>query len=284
MGHWMKEENQKAFFDSMAKELGVNPSVPDDWYRLKKRDIMERGGSGILNYYGGSYIKAIMTLYPNNDWKLWKFTKAPSHYWDDENNVLEYLQWLAVQLKIKNLDDWYEASYNTFKEYHGITVLTRYGGFLKLLTKFFPNHSWDPNKFTFRTRWNKSQKQLTDIAKELFFSENNAQAKDLQENYKHPELLHAHSKLRMELDIFIPALNLAFEYHGMHHYESHFIFGDSAEQKARDQEKRTACLKAGIKLVEIPHWLALSKKSVAQTINQQFPGLLPSEVLQSLGL
>jgi hypothetical protein len=45
------------------------------------------------------------------------------------------------------------------------------------------------------------------------------------EDYKHPELIFRNSKRRMELDVFIPELNLAFEYQGHQHYIQRSAFG-----------------------------------------------------------
>jgi hypothetical protein len=57
----------------------------------------------------------------------------------------------------------------------------------------------------------------------------------------------------MELDLFLPDLQLAFEYQGEHHYSNHYIFGSPVERKKRDKEKVEACKVAGIALVIIPH-------------------------------
>lgn len=35
----------------------------------------------------------------------------PHHFWSDDANVREYMQWLAQQLQIKTLDDWYRLCY-----------------------------------------------------------------------------------------------------------------------------------------------------------------------------
>ena len=60
----------------------------------------------------------------------------------------------------------------------------------------------------------------------------------------------------MELDGFAPALNLAFEYHGVQHYKrSHFFHGSEEEFRLRqrdDRKRLAACKKRGITLIEVP--------------------------------
>jgi hypothetical protein len=58
----------------------------------------------------------------------------------------------------------------------------------------------------------------------------------------------------MEIDILIPQLNLAFEYHGEQHHLFHFLQGHPEEQQRRDAEKRIKCDEVGITLIEVPYW------------------------------
>lgn len=59
---------------------------------------------------------------------------------------------------------------------------------------------------------------------------------------------------RQHLDIFIPKLSIAIEYHGRQHFEAVEHFGgDKAliETKKRDKNKRNKCLRNGIRLIEV---------------------------------
>ena len=58
----------------------------------------------------------------------------------------------------------------------------------------------------------------------------------------------------MELDVFVPSLNLAFEYQGEQHFDENPLFGPSDAVKRRDQQKMEACRQNNITLVEIPFW------------------------------
>ena len=72
----------------------------------------------------------------------------------------------------------------------------------------------------------------------------------IEYNFKH-EGLRFKSGRKMELDIFIPNFNLAIEYQGEHHF---FVIHGEKELRScqiRDEEKRKACKKYGVKLIEI---------------------------------
>jgi hypothetical protein len=61
-------------------------------------------------------------------------------------------------------------------------------------------------------------------------------------------------KLNTLLDIYVPSLQLAFEYQGEQHYRETSLYGSPEEQKERDLTKRGICRDAGIFLIEIPYW------------------------------
>src|SRR4051812_24879003 len=56
-GLWMKQENQRQFFDWLGNQLGYKEM--DDWYKVTQEDIHKHGGSGLLhNYYHNSPAQA----------------------------------------------------------------------------------------------------------------------------------------------------------------------------------------------------------------------------------
>ena len=77
-------------------------------------------------------------------------------------------------------------------------------------------------------------------------------------NYPHPKLIWSGSSRLMELDIFIPSLQLAFEYQGAQHYaqnaSSSKMFENNVETQKRDEIKREACKLEGITLIAVPFW------------------------------
>jgi len=74
-----------------------------------------------------------------------------------------------------------------------------------------------------------------------------------------------------QLDIFIPRLNLAFEYQGEQHYYDCTGFIAAEVQHRRDEEKAKLCSTMGINLIVIPYWWDNQPKSLIATIYKEYP-------------
>ncbi len=74
--YWRDKRNHLHFFKQVvAPQLSIQQ--PEDWYNVSKADIVNRGGSTLLdNYYGGSLMKALQFVYPNYHWDPTKFTRV----------------------------------------------------------------------------------------------------------------------------------------------------------------------------------------------------------------
>lgn len=174
----------------------------------------------------------------------------------------------------------------------GFSVLLKtYGGLIPLLEKFYPGldiwrfikrleHKWSAKPSNSKS---KMQQLLFKIVNELFPDVN-----DYHFNYFHPFLRFQSTGKSMELDIYSPTLKLAFEYHGEQHYQqmesgTNFSFVhlleaqfNTAMVRERDQEKRAACSKEGITLIEVPYWWDMTSTSIRATIHQVRPDLIPN--------
>jgi hypothetical protein len=104
-------------------------------------------------------------------------------------------------------------------------------------------------------------------------------------NYKHPDLRrNLNSQVNIELDIFIPCLNLAFEYHGEQHWNWHFAYGSPQPQQRRDERRRQVCKQHGITLIEIPYFWDHKKTTLVDIIRKQVPGIFEHPNLQRYSL
>ena len=72
----------------------------------------------------------------------------------------------------------------------------------------------------------------------------------------------------MQLDVFIPSKNVAFEYQGKQHYEEVGVFSPTRSYQRRDEEKRNLCAANNIKLIEVPYWWNRTQKELEEMINK----------------
>jgi len=154
----------------LAAELSKNLSNPEDWYGVSKEQFMNHFGVGILHYYDNSLSTLLLSLYPELDWKPWKFGKVANGFWKERNNQVAYMMWFTEEvLKIKreakekgkdvakekvfveNADpeDYYNISREDFIKNFGAGLLHQFSNSpYVLLRNIFPNLEFLPWKFS----------------------------------------------------------------------------------------------------------------------------------------
>ena len=206
--YWKDKVNQRQFFERLAEEFCIQK--PESyWYQITKQDVESRIGESFLEtYYEGYHIKALESIFPEFQWQVWRYQVVPRGYWDKDDNIISYIQWLADKLNIREQDDWYLVTVDQIDFLNGSFVRRKHGNFISLLAKYFPKYQWS---ITHKNRFSpgKTQTFLTKNISTLF---PNA---EVQLDYKHPDLVHSRSNMSMEFDIFLPSLALAFEYQGI---------------------------------------------------------------------
>lgn len=115
------------------------------------------------------------------------------------------------------------------------------GGLEAILLKFYPDFKWGSSGNL--SHPSKSQRILFTYIKKIF-----PNLLDIHLDYQHRAMHFDESGHWMELDVYIPSVQLAFEYQGELHYQKY------AKLDKRDEQKRRACEAEGITLIEIPYW------------------------------
>ena len=104
-----------------------------------------------------------------------------------------------------------------------------------------------------------SETELYNIVSKLYPN------KEIKKHYR-PEWMEG-----LELDIFIPSMNLAFEYQGIQHYEPIKHWGGEEKliiQQEHDVRKVNICNKLGIKLIIIKYTEELNIKNIENIIQE----------------
>lgn len=121
----------------------------DGWYRIKASEVMEKGGSGLLQGHGGSLISALRKAYPEHEWQEWKFNQIPSHFWREEGNLRRLADSLGASLRFDALEDWYSVTPTQVTETKIDSTLQRFfgGSLLQFLAAAYPAHDWHMWRF-----------------------------------------------------------------------------------------------------------------------------------------
>ena len=141
-GFWQDSKERKKFLKQLFKLLGYTQT--EDWYRASQEDFTSNEGRGLLPYYKGSHIRAIIDNFPKYPWLEWKFLSVPQGFWGDVCNRRQYMNWLAHLLGYSKLEDWYKITAGDFQKNYGGGMLDLHfsNSPSKAVIDTFPEHKW----------------------------------------------------------------------------------------------------------------------------------------------
>jgi hypothetical protein len=96
----------------------------------------------------GSLYNALKTLYPQHSWDPLRFSKVPHGHWT-ESAQRESLERLGRdKFGVKELDDWYNVSARQVTVELSFISHTYNGSLSLALKTLYPQHNWDPLRFS----------------------------------------------------------------------------------------------------------------------------------------
>jgi len=251
-------ENQRWFLDDSTFFHVPSILVFSDVQKIEKKNFPY--------FIGGNFFVVLNTIYPEFNWNPSVEISFPKYFWRSEKFLNKVIQKLQHHFLINSKKDWYRLSHVQIREIFGREI--KHTKITGMLRNIFPEESWTYAKFSHRNKKARQRWLFVQIS-QIFRNH------VILEDFRPKELFQSTGTL-VELDIFLPKLNLGFEFHG----EQHFLEIPSAgfiplyDRKSRDAEKIRTCTEFGIKLIIIPYWWDNKMESLTATICRELPGVM----------
>lgn len=246
LGFFEALDTRKRFVREIGRRNNLHSA--EDFSNLNHKHFNQSivGRRLLGNVYNLAPSAAITELFPDHEYKEWQFLRVPRDFWKKKENHRRAIDWLIKDvLLITHPEDFYSIRERDF-EANGLSALLRhYGGAKRAIIQNYPEHEFEEHLFE---KIGKAAKRLFSILS-LMYPE-----LEIKWRYKHRQMRYTKSGYPMELDIYIPKLEFGIEYQGGQHKEMPTHWGGDSGgeiQVARDNEKREACTRMGIRLLEI---------------------------------
>ena len=120
-GYWEDKNNVHNFLSEIKEKFNIN--TIEDWNSITKKFIQSNGGKTLLNKYSIYDLKCM--AFPEG--KL--FFKNPKHvagYWENNENILQFLSELGVKYNLKTPENWNSITRDLIKSNGGSSLLSKY--------------------------------------------------------------------------------------------------------------------------------------------------------------
>ena len=216
-------------------------------------------------------LEMLQSVYPEHHWDIFDRDNVSGRYWKDPQRQAGLLTQIAEKFCIKTPEDWYRVSLKQLQSMRVASYVKRHGGLYQLLKESHPEVPWEQSKFQTRDK-RSTQRSMFLALRDLFEGE------EIVEDFFHEELTRE-SGSGIQFDVFVPRLQVAFEYQGEHHFRDIPAFGTLELFQSRDKEKAKLCENFGIHLVTVPYWWDGSKQHLSDLASKQHFSILEKQLL-----
>ena len=120
-GYW---ENKVNIFEFLLRiQYEYNLITPEDWNSITYKQIKSNGGSGLLKKYSMYELKCMAC--PEGKF-IFNNPPFPSGYWENNDNVLDFLYKFQQKYNLNTPDNWNSVSHKQIVSEGGMTLLKKY--------------------------------------------------------------------------------------------------------------------------------------------------------------
>ena len=97
-----------------------------------EKDMIENGGSQLLQKFHHSLPKLLLGVYPQHKWRLSQFERIPYKFWEDYQLRKDAIDSMGKELHLINSGDLLSK--------FGTSWLSKYGSVERFIRSVYPNH------------------------------------------------------------------------------------------------------------------------------------------------
>eukprot|EP00026_Physarum_polycephalum_P001966 Phypoly_transcript_01970.p1 GENE.Phypoly_transcript_01970~~Phypoly_transcript_01970.p1 ORF type:complete len:954 (+),score=99.16 Phypoly_transcript_01970:90-2951(+) len=144
---------RRLFFENYARRAGFHPYVAANWYNVSRSSILETtGGNTLLQHYNNSMVNALITLFPEIEFKRSKFSIMQQNHWQNMANRREFMREVANKRGFDPLvaENWYTLTKENIMHFKGVLSILKFhnGSLANALLSLFPEIGLEEHKFT----------------------------------------------------------------------------------------------------------------------------------------
>ena len=123
-GYWENKENILNFLSKIKEKYNLH--TPEDWDSITQKQIKANGGSTLLLKYSLYDIKLMACPEGKSTFNR---PKQSSKYWDNKENILNFLLEIKEKYNLNNSEDWNSITSKHIKSNGGSSLLSKYSMF-----------------------------------------------------------------------------------------------------------------------------------------------------------
>jgi len=207
-GLWDNKEIIEQFFNYVYKQEKIESLY--DFYKING-DVYKKHGCGSL-FHRKSYIDFLKDIYPNYEWKEYKFISTPDGWWKNKKNQRIYMDDLLKELKLSPEELYEKIDDKILQKHNGSSLVSLYNhNMTKLMTDIYSEINF--NKF--KRIKHKTEKKIAEYLQNKFPEEKILTGYKAKCDWcRSPD-----TNFPLPFDIIIPTLKLIIECDGETHFK-----------------------------------------------------------------